>query len=154
MNSGFDDGDVNGEMSLAGKYAISSDVTMEAAYNPDFSQIEGDAAQVDVNTTISLFYPERRPFFQEGADVFRTLFNSFYTRTVNDPEYAVKLVSRKPGFTLGVMSAQDETTPYLVPLEESSSLINAGRSWVNVVRGTTPVDDGSQVGFLVADRPL
>jgi len=153
-HSGFDNGDLMGELSLGAKYAASSDVTLEASYNPDFSQIEADAAQVSVNTTVSLFYPERRPFFQEGADVFRTLFNSFYTRTVNDPEYAVKLVSRKPGFTLGFMSAQDETTPYMVPLEEASAVFNTGRSWVNVVRGSKPLGEASRIGFLMSDRRL
>ncbi|MCB2230967.1 carbohydrate binding family 9 domain-containing protein [bacterium] len=152
--SSFDNQDVQGEMSLGGKYALSSDMTMEATYNPDFSQIESDAAQVDVNTTIALFFPERRPFFQEGADVFRTPFNSFYTRTVNDPEYAVKFVSRKSGFTLGVMSAQDENTAYVIPLEERSELVVTGRSWVNVVRGSKPFGDASQVGFILTDRRL
>ncbi len=150
--SSFDNEDVMGELSIGGKYAVSSDMTLEAAYNPDFSQIESDAAQVDVNTTIALFYPERRPFFQEGADVFRTLFNSFYTRTVNDPEYAAKFVSRKADFTLGMMSAQDENTVYLVPLEESSQLVLADRSWVNVLRGTKSVGTASQVGFILTDR--
>jgi len=153
-HSGLRDGDVMGEPSIGGKYALSSDVTFEAAWNPDFSQIESDAAQVDVNTSIALFYPERRPFFQEGADVFRTLFNSFYTRTVNDPEYAVKLVSRKPGLTLGFMSAQDESTPYLIPLDESSILRNTGRSYVNALRATKPVGEGSQIGFIATDRRL
>ena len=58
-------------------------MTVEATVNPDFSQIEADAAQISVNSTVSLMYPERRPFFQEGSDIFRTLFNSFYTRTIN-----------------------------------------------------------------------
>lgn len=49
--SGFDYSDVMGGLSVGGKYALSSDVTLEATCNPDFSQIESDAAQVDVNTT-------------------------------------------------------------------------------------------------------
>ncbi|MFH1686627.1 MAG: carbohydrate binding family 9 domain-containing protein [bacterium] len=148
----IDNGDVYGAVSLGAKYALATDATIEAAYNPDFSQIEADAAQVDVNTTIALIYPERRPFFQEGADVFRTLFNSFYTRTVNDPEYAVKLISRKQGYTLGFMSARDENTPYMIPLEESSILRNVGCSQVNVLRGSKAIGDASQLGFIVTDR--
>jgi len=151
-NSGFDNEDADAEFSVGTKYSIASDMTLEATYNPDFSQIEADAAQVDVNTTIALFYPERRPFFQEGADVFRTLFNSFYTRTVNDPQYAVKMVSRKPGFTFGLMSAADENTAYIVPLEESSSMLLPGKSYVNVLRGSRSIAEGSQLGFIVTDR--
>lgn len=148
----FDNGDILGELSLGAKYALSSDATIEATYNPDFSQIESDAAQVDVNSTIALFYPERRPFFQEGSDVFRTLFNSFYTRTVNDPEYAVKIITRTPKSTLGIMSAQDENTAYVIPLQERSELVTAGRSWVNAIRGTHSIGRASQVGFIVTDR--
>ena len=153
-NSGLDDGDLNGELSLGGKYALSSDVVADATYNPDFSQIEADAAQVDVNSTIALFYPERRPFFQEGQDVFRTLFNSFYTRTLNDPEYAFKLIGRKPDYTFGFMSAQDDNTAYLLPLEERSSLFLTGKSYVNAFRATKPVGNSSQLGMIVTDRRL
>jgi len=153
-HSRFEKGDILGEFSIGGKYAMSSDMTLEATYNPDFSQIEADAAQVDVNSTIALQYPERRPFFQEGSDVFRTMFNSFYTRTINDPQYAVKLISRKPGFTFGFMSAQDENTPYMIPLEERSILFNAGRSYVNIFRGCRSIGKASQLGFIVTDRRL
>lgn len=150
--SEFVNGDLMGELAVSGKYSLSSDATVEATFNPDFSQIEADAAQVDVNTTIALLFPERRPFFQEGADVFRTLFNSFYTRTVYDPEYAVKLVSRKQNVTVGFMSAQDETTPYIIPLEERSILLDASRSWVNALRVTKPIGSASHVGAIVTDR--
>jgi len=149
----FEEEDPKGEPSFMGKYAFSSDVTLEFAGNPDFSQIESDAAQVDVNTTIALFYPERRPFFQEGADIFRTLFNSFYTRTINDPIYAVKLTARKPNYTLGFMSALDDNTPYIIPFEESSSFpLNAGRSVTNALRLSKSVGDDSHIGMIVTDR--
>ncbi len=150
--SGIDNGDIQGEPSVGAKYTIGSDITIEATYNPDFSQIESDAAQVDVNSTIALFFPERRPFFQEGADVFRTLFNSFYTRTVNDPQYAAKVISRKQGLTVGFMSAQDENTPYMIPLQERSIILNTGRSYINVLRASKPIGESSQLGFLISDR--
>ena len=150
----FDNSRVDGELSLAGKYSLSSDVTLEAAVNPDFSQIESDAAQIDVNTTIALFYPERRPFFQEGADIFRTLFNSFYTRTVNDPMYAAKLIGRTDKYNIGFLTALDENTPYMIPLEEGSILMNTGESYVNVLRGSRSVGEDNRVGFLLSDRRL
>lgn len=149
----FEEDDAKGEPSFMGKYAISSDATMEFAGNPDFSQIESDASQIDVNTTIALFYPERRPFFQEGSDIFRTLFNSFYTRTINDPMYAAKLTVRKPNYTLGFMSALDENTPYIIPFDESSSYpLNVGKSVTNAVRLTKSVGEDSHVGMIVTDR--
>lgn len=150
----FDNGDITGELALGAKYSVSSDITVEGAYNPDFSQIEADADQIDVNTTISLFYPERRPFFQEGADIFRTLFNSFYTRTVNDPQYAAKLTGRMERTRIGFLSALDENTPYMIPLEEASLLINTGKSYINVLRASQTFGDASQVGAILTDRRL
>ncbi|UCD63620.1 MAG: carbohydrate binding family 9 domain-containing protein [Candidatus Zixiibacteriota bacterium] len=151
-NSAFDNSDPDGEFSIGGKYAISSDLTVEAAYNPDFSQIESDAAQIDVNTTIALFYPERRPFFQEGSDIFRTLFNSFYTRMVNDPQFAAKLTGRTQRNSIGFMTALDENTPYMIPLHESSIILNSKKSLVNAFRGIRTVGSDSKLGFILTDR--
>jgi len=134
------------------KYSISSDITLEAAINPDFSQIEADAAQIDVNTTIALFYPERRPFFQEGSDIFRTIFNSFYTRTVNDPQFTVKLTGRMNRTSIGFLTALDENTPYIIPLDEGSILLNTGRSLVNILRASRSFNEDSQLGLMLTDR--
>jgi len=90
----FDNDKAEGEVSLGGKLAVSSDITVEATYNPDFSQVEADAAQVDVNTNFALSFPERRPFFQEGNDLFTTIFGAVYTRLINNPEFAGKVTAR------------------------------------------------------------
>ncbi|MCP4704852.1 MAG: carbohydrate binding family 9 domain-containing protein [candidate division Zixibacteria bacterium] len=152
--SNFDSEKADGELSLGGKYSVSSDVTIEAYYNPDFSQIEADAAQIDVNTTFALYYPERRPFFQEGSDLFRTIFNSFYTRTVNDPEYTLKVTGRREGLSVGFMSAMDKTTPYIVPHYEGSfdPPSGTGESYVNVLRALKSFGNNSNLGFIITDR--
>jgi len=144
--------DTDAELSVGGKYSISSDITLEGAYNPDFSQIEADAAQIDVNSTISLMFPERRPFFQEGRDIFQTLFNSFYTRTVNDPQFAAKLTGRVDHYNIGLLSAYDENTPYIIPLEEKSNLVNTGKSFVNVLRADRSFRDNNRLGMIITDR--
>ncbi|NIQ52314.1 MAG: hypothetical protein GWN71_02170, partial [Gammaproteobacteria bacterium] len=81
--SSFEDGDVNAGLSLGVRYPFSAGWTAELAINPDFSQVESDAAQIDVNTTFALFFPERRPFFQEGSDLFNTWMRAVYTRSIN-----------------------------------------------------------------------
>jgi hypothetical protein len=63
----FENYDPEGKLSLWSKYTVSSNTTIEATVNPDFSQIESDAGQIDINTTFALFYSEQRPFFQEGS---------------------------------------------------------------------------------------
>ncbi|MFH2037527.1 MAG: sugar-binding protein [Candidatus Zixiibacteriota bacterium] len=152
-DSSFKNDDIKGEFSLGGKYSLSSDITVEAVYNPDFRQVEGDAAQIDVNSTIALFYPEKRPFFQEGIDIFRTLFNSFDTRTVNDPLLAVKLIGRTSKFRFGLLSAIDDNTQSFIPLEEGSTdYFDLKKSYVNVFRGIYSLGQGSQIGYTINDR--
>ena len=51
------------------KLGLTSGLTLAATVNPDFGQVEADPAQVNLGG-FELFFPERRPFFVEGADVF------------------------------------------------------------------------------------
>ena len=134
------------------KYGITSNYTLDFSYNPDFSQIESDAAQIDVNTTFALFFPERRPFFQEGADIFRTMINTVYTRSINDPIMAGKITGKSGKTTVGYMAARDETTPYIVPFEESSQFAVNGRSYSNIVRVKRDILEDSFFGLIATDR--
>ena len=150
--SGFHNADPTAELSIGAKYALTSDITAEGSINPDFSQIESDAAQIDANSTISLFYPERRPFFQEGSDIFLTLFNSFYTRMVWDPQVAAKLTGRYGKTRLGFLSAYDENSPYIVPLDAEDYEVGVGKSAVNVLRVAQQFKPGNFLGIMVGDR--
>jgi hypothetical protein len=58
------------KLSLTAKYGITSQLTLDGTINPDFSQIESDAGQVDVNLRSQLYYSEKRPFFLEGNEIF------------------------------------------------------------------------------------
>ncbi|MCB1561477.1 MAG: hypothetical protein KDI75_10365, partial [Xanthomonadales bacterium] len=102
---------------------------------PDFSQVEVDQAQLDLNTTFALFFPEKRPFFLEGADYFSTPMNVVYTRNVADPDYGLRVTGRQSRHTYGVFAAQDAVTGVLLPgvlgsgfgFIEDESLAAAGR---------------------------
>ena len=52
------------------KYGVTSNMVLDFTYNPDFSQIESDRAQIEVNQRFPLFFPELRPFFLEGQEIF------------------------------------------------------------------------------------
>jgi hypothetical protein len=147
-------GDPTADASLTVRYGFQSGQTVEAALNPDFSQVEADAAQVDVNTTFALFYPERRPFFQEGTDLYDTPLNVFYSRSINSPEVATKLTSRNGRTRVGYIGAMDEQTPFILPFEERSALLQAGRSFTNVARVLHSLRNNSQVGAMLTDRRL
>ncbi|MEE9443503.1 MAG: DUF5916 domain-containing protein [candidate division Zixibacteria bacterium] len=148
----FVNDDPKEDMSLWAKYGISSNVTVEMTLNPDFSQIEADAGQIDVNTTFALLYPERRPFFQEGNDIFRTPIRTLYTRAINDPEFAGKATVRSGRTSLGYLVAQDRQSPVYLPSEERSFFVQSGRSTSNILRLRQTVAGGSQVGLVITDQ--
>jgi len=153
-NDNFKNDDPDGAISLGGKYSITSDIVAEATYNPDFSQVEADPSQIDVNTKFALFYDERRPFFQEGNDLYRTIFNAVYTRSINDPQFAGKVTARTNRTSVAYMIARDENTPIILPFEESSTYLRAGKSVSNILRARRGFGDDSHVGILVTDRRL
>jgi len=146
--------DPDGEASIGAKYSLTSNITLEATYNPDFSQIEADATQIDVNTTEALYFPERRPFFQEGSDLFQVPMNLVYTRTINDPLVAAKMIGRMGRTSVAYLGAYDEHTPILVPFEKSSYRLEAGKSFSNIFRIRQTFGNNSRVGLLVTDRRL
>lgn len=144
--------DIDGELSLGISYDISSELTAEVTINPDFSQVESDAAQLDVNTTFALFYPERRPFFQEGSDLFDTYYNAVYTRSINDPALAGKITWRKGSNSMAFLSAYDEHSVIILPFEESSEFVENGKSYSNVLRFRHDLGGQSHLGLVATDR--
>ena len=108
-------GEEDAEVGLTVRWGITPDMTANLAINPDFSQIEADVPQLDVNNQFALFFPETRPFFLEGADYFTTPQQIVYTRTVADPALAAKLTGKKGRNQFGIYAAQDEITNFLIP---------------------------------------
>lgn len=144
----------SGEISLGIRYPLSQGATAELALNPDFSQVEADAAQVDVNTTFALFYPEKRPFFNEGSDLFQMFSRVVYTRSINNPLIAGRLTGKVGKTAYAYLTALDETTPTILPFEEFSRTLKGGRSVSNILRAKHALDESSYVGGIVTDRRL
>ncbi len=109
--------DQQSDLGVTTKYGLTSDLILDGTYNPDFSQVEADAGQVDVNLRFNLFFPEKRPFFLEGSENFNFAGSSsndpltaiVHTRTIVDPIAGVKLSGKigKKNF-LAVIDALDE----------------------------------------------
>ena len=76
--------------------------------NPDFSQIESDVTQIQFDPRDALFYPEKRPFFLDGLDLFQSPNNLIYTRRIVAPVGATKLTGTAGGTNIGVMMALDD----------------------------------------------
>ncbi|MCY4027045.1 MAG: DUF5916 domain-containing protein [Acidobacteria bacterium] len=108
----FRNGGPLGELGLGIKYGVTSNLTLDVTLNPDFSQIESDQPQVEVNQRFALFYPELRPFFLEGQEIFAaaTPVNLVHTRTIVDPRFGAKLSGKVGDMTLGVFVTDDEAT--------------------------------------------
>ena len=148
----FQNKDPDGEIGLGIKYDFTSEISAGVTINPDFSQVESDAAQIDINTTFALFYPERRPFFQQGRDIFNTEFNAVYTRSINDPSVAGKLIMRKGANSLAFLSAYDENSIVILPFEEESRYVANGKSMSNLLRFRHDLGEGSHLGIVATDR--
>lgn len=113
-------------------------LSLDATVNPDFSQVESDAAQVTVNERFALFFPEKRPFFLEGIELFATPGQLIYTRRIADPIGGVKLTGKKGRTGLAFLSAVDEAGPE--------------NTWVNLARVRRDVGADSLVGFTYTGR--
>jgi len=92
------------ELSLTAKYGLTSELVLDGTLNPDFSQVEADAGQVDVNLRYDLFFPEKRPFFLEGRAHFGLggtgssyldpIQSIVHTRKIVDPITGVRLTGK------------------------------------------------------------
>ena len=92
---------------LTGKYSITPNVTLDFAINPDFAQVESDQLVVTANQRFPIFFAEKRPFFLEGIDIFNTQIAAVHTRTIIDPDFAVKLTGKVDRNTFGLLLASD-----------------------------------------------
>lgn len=151
-HSGFDDVVRDLDGSLGVRYGLTSSVGAEITINPDFSQVESDAEQIDVNTTFALEYPEKRPFFQEGSDLYRTWWNVIYTRSINDPSVAGKVTGRTDKTSFLFLAARDDNTPLVLPFEEQSILAAPGKSFSNIARVRRTIREEDFIGIVVTDR--
>jgi Domain of unknown function (DUF5916) len=141
------------EAGVSAKWAIAPTMSLNAAVNPDFSQVEADALQLDINEPFALYYQERRPFFTEGLDFFRTPLNAVYTRVLRRPDWGLKLTGKESGRTFGAYLVQDDVTNLIFPGSQSSRMMSQTRSSIaSVVRYKQDIGSRSTLGVLATDR--
>jgi hypothetical protein len=119
VRSGFSDNPLTGSHEMRGdagvdlKYGLTSSLTLTGTLNPDFGQVEVDPAVVNL-TQFETFYPEKRPFFIEGLNIFRfadspapSHFNFFNTPTM----FYTRRIGRAPQGTIDAdfVDAPDQT---------------------------------------------
>lgn len=137
------------------KYGMSSDLTLDFTLNPDFSHIEADAPQIDVNLRYALRYPEKRPFFLEGMEIFRfPEIEVVYTRRIIDPAAGVKATGKFGRTTYGILSTYD-TSPTESLWDVHGGVQNTNQNALfNIVRLKTDVFKESYLGFCLTDKEI
>jgi hypothetical protein len=104
-----------GDVGVSVKYGLTSAMTLDATVNPDFSQVESDQFEVEINQRFPVFFSEKRPFFMEGLGLFNiagtggdaTMRTAVHTRTIIDPSAGLKLTGAAGRHTFGVLSSAD-----------------------------------------------
>ncbi|HEU4700797.1 MAG TPA: DUF5916 domain-containing protein, partial [Gemmatimonadales bacterium] len=159
------------------KFGVSGNLTLDATINPDFGQVEADPAQLNLSA-FETFYGERRPFFLEGAGIFKFNTNCgdidsgctglFYSRrigrrpqltddygdatspTVTPIATAAKLTGRLAnGFSIGVLDAATERVDGVATVDGIRPAIEP-RTNYSVLRVQRDHDDGrGDIGFML-----
>ncbi len=138
---------------ITGQWGVTPNVTVSATVNPDFSQIEADAAQLDVNTRFALFFPEKRPFFLEGADFLEVPANLIFTRTVADPIAGGKVTGKEGPHAFGAFVTRDEVNNLIFPGARSSDQTSLDHEVTGAVaRYRRDVGQSSTFGGFVTSR--
>jgi hypothetical protein len=136
------------------RWGINQDLYLNATLNPDFSQVEADVAQIDINNTFSLFFPERREFFLDGADYFNTRANLVHTRNISAPDYGAKITGKHNVHTYGLFFANDTTTNFLIPGNQSSRIASLAdqQSYNLALRYRLDISRNINLGLIGTDR--
>jgi hypothetical protein len=151
------DTDITKNIGAGIKYGVTSTVTVEATANPDFSQVESDEFQMEVNQRYPLFYEEKRPFFMEGIGVFDfglvdggMVTAAVHTRNIIDPSWAGKVSGNVGKMSFAVLAANDQSEGRVW---QDGINPNEGKDvfW-GLARGSYNIGSDNSLGFLYSGR--
>ncbi|MEM7583242.1 MAG: DUF5916 domain-containing protein [Acidobacteriota bacterium] len=141
------------DLGLTVSWGVTPNLNLSATLNPDFSQVEADAAQLEINNQFALFFPERRPFFLEDADLFSTRLNTVFTRNVADPAWGLRATGKAGKNAFGVFVAQDELTNLVFPGSQGSEADSFDfETSDSVLRYRRDLPGNSALGALITHR--
>lgn len=131
------------------KFGVTSNITLDLAFNPDFSQIESDAGLIDINQRFALEYPEKRPFFLESNTIFDMPLILFYSRRIADPQWGIKLTGRTEKSNFGFISTRDESS-----FEDLGDITEGGsdKATINVLRYMYRLKGASYIGVYASHK--
>jgi len=116
-------------------------ITVDLTVNPDYAQIEADPERINLSD-IPIRFPEKRPFFMEGEELFRTPLDIFYTRKILQPLVGAKAVGKVGGYSFALFDTQAEKVE-----EEDEPAAN-----FMVARIQRDVGQRSTIGLLAVNK--
>jgi hypothetical protein len=158
-NPFFQQATAQGQTGMDAKFVIRDHYVLDLTANPDFSQVESEDPQITVNQRFEVYFPEKRPFFLENEDYFRTPIDLFFTRNIQDPSAGVRLTGKEGPYSLGLISTDDRAPGLSVPsaclnttLDPVCSTNLYGiRSYFSVARVSRDIFKQSSIGAIYAD---
>jgi hypothetical protein len=155
LSSRFVNHPVRGDAGLDVKWLPNANTAFDGTINPDFSQVESDVAQISVNSRFALLYPEKRPFFLEGLDLFSTPIQAVYTRTITSPRWGLRGTGKIDSTNYTLLVTQDRGGgSVIVPGPQASTFVNQDFSSIAGI-GRIRKDFGrSYVSLLATDREV
>ena len=137
LGNGFTREDLNPDAGLNLRLGFTS-YALDATVNPDFSQVESDQGQVTVNERFALFFPEKRPFFLEGIELFGSPQTLVYTRRILDPKAGAKFTGKFGQLGVAHLTVVDQT--------------DDGDAWFNITRLRRDFGRNSIAGVTFTNR--
>jgi Domain of unknown function (DUF5916)/Carbohydrate family 9 binding domain-like len=156
-NPYFENATAKGQMGMDGKFVIQDHFVLDLTANPDFSQVESEDPQITVNQRFEVYFPEKRPFFLENEDYFRTPIDLFFTRNIQDPSAGIRLTGKEGPYSLGIISSDDRAPGLAVPdycpatSPICSNAISGDRSYFTVARVSRDLFRQSSVGAIFSN---
>lgn len=144
------------DLGLTAKYGLTPTVTLDLAINPDFAQVEADQTVITANQRFPIFFEEKRPFFLEGIDIFKTPIQAVHTRAIVDPDLAVKLSGKRGRNTFGLLLASDNAPGNFTEDErnDANTLPAIARfldknAYIGILRLKRDIGKESNIGILL-----
>lgn len=134
---------------LDAKMVFKDSVTLDVTVNPDFNHVESDSPQITVNQRFEVFFPEKRPFFLENADFFRTMTNLVFTRRIADPQFGARLTGKMGPYAVGAMFIDDQA-PGKRALPGDP--LHGARARFGIFRVSRDIGSHSTIGAIYTDR--
>ena len=147
-NPFFQNAVAQGQAGMDAKFVIRDHFVLDLTANPDFSQVESEDPQITVNQRFEVYFPEKRPFFLENEDYFRTPLDLFFTRNIEDPSAGIRLTGKEGPYSLGLMTTDDRGPGKALP---SYFPLSGTRSYFTVARVSRDIFKESSVGALYTD---